>query len=295
VGLKLLIVDDEAFNLDILAHHLLRAGFDVIEADDGAVALAKLEENPDINGIVLDRMMPNMDGMEFMARIKADARFKNIPVVMQTAAAGTQQVLQGIEAGVFYYLTKPYEPEVLLAIVNSALSDVRAEKALKEEIGKHRRTLGPMKHSYFEFRTLEDARNLAFYIAACFPEPEQVVFGLSELMINAVEHGNCGVAYKEKTALMLSSGWEAEINRRLQLPEIRDRVGALTYAASKDAIVVRIKDEGSGFDWHQYLELSPDRLTDPHGRGIALTRKVAFDSVEYQGCGNEVVCSIRLG
>lgn len=295
MGLKLLIVDDEAFNLEILAYHLVRAGYDVIEAEDGADALAKLQENPDIDGVVLDRMMPNMDGMEFMARIRADARFKDIPVVMQTAAASTAQVLQGIQAGVFYYLTKPYEPEVLLAIVNSALSDARAGEALKEEIRKHRRTLGLMKRSCFEFRTLEEARSLAFYIAACFPEPEQVVFGLSELLVNAIEHGNCGITYAEKTALMLNGGWEAEVERRLDLPEIRDKVGALTYAADKDAIVVSIKDEGKGFDWHQYLELSPNRLTDPHGRGIAISRKIAFHSLEYQGCGNEVICSVTLG
>jgi CheY-like chemotaxis protein len=295
VSLKLLVVDDEAFNLEILAYYLGRRGFDVVSAEDGALALQRLEDNPEIDGIVLDRMMPNMDGMEFLARIKADERFKDVPVIMQTAAAARGQVLEGIKAGVYHYLTKPYEPEVLLAIVNSALDNAKVRKALKEEIRRHRRNLGLMTQSCFEFRTLEQARSLAFYIAACFPEPEQVVFGLSELLINAVEHGNCGITYAEKTALMLSGGWEEEVKRRLESPEFRDKIASLTFNATEDAIVVRIKDEGKGFDWRQYLELSPERLSDPHGRGIAISGKVAFHSLEYLGCGNEVVCTVELG
>ena len=93
MSLKLLVVDDEAFNLEILAYYLGRRGFDVVSAEDGALALQRLEDNPEIDGIVLDRMMPNMDGMEFLARIKADERFKDVPVIMQTAAAARERVL----------------------------------------------------------------------------------------------------------------------------------------------------------------------------------------------------------
>jgi hypothetical protein len=64
--------------------------------------------------------------------------------------------------------------------------------------------------------------------------------------------------------------------------------------ATKDAIVVHIIDEGNGFDWRKYLELSPDRITDPHGRGIATSRMMSFDSLEYLGVGNEVRCTVKL-
>ncbi len=291
---KVLAVDDEEFNLDIMKRYMSRAGYEVIEATDGLIALQKLEENPDAGVIVLDRMMPNMDGMAFLTHIKASQRFTDIPVIMQTAAAASEQVLQGINAGVYYYLTKPYDDEMLLAIVKSALRDAQAKKEMKEEVRGQRRMLGLMEQSVFRFRTLEEAKTLAYYIASCFPEPERVVFGLNELLINAIEHGNLGIAYAEKTRLILSGCWLQEIDRRLAAPEHCEKTARLTFKATKDVISVQIKDDGKGFDWNKYLELSPDRATDPHGRGIAASRIMSFHSVEYLGAGNEVMCKIYL-
>ena len=291
---KILAVDDEEFNLDIIKRHLVKAGFDAILAGDGLTALEKLEQNPDTAAIVLDRMMPGMDGMEFLSRIKANAKYQDIPVIMQTAAAGSEQVLQGIQAGVYYYLTKPYDDVLLLAILEAALRDARSKKEMKEEVGRQRRMLGLMEEAIFRFRTLEDAKTLAFYIANCFPEPEKAVFGLNELLINAVEHGNLGITYNEKTKLVLGGTWMQEVERRLEAPEYKDKHARLTFKASKETIAVAIKDEGSGFDWSRYVELSPDRATDPHGRGIAASRLMSFDSLEYLGGGNEVVCKVFL-
>ncbi len=291
---KILTVDDEQFNLDILKRYMTRAGYEVILAEDGLLALRMLEEHPDIDVIVLDRMMPNMDGMEFLHRIKSNPEFQNIPVIMQTAAAASGQVLQGINAGVYYYLTKPYDDVLLLAIVKAALREAHAKKEMKEEVRSQRRMLGLMEESVFCFRTLEEAKTLAYYIANCFPEPEKVVFGLNELLINAVEHGNLGITYAEKTKLVLSGGWMEEVERRLAASEYRDKAGRLTFRATKDAIEVNIKDRGKGFDWNKYVELSPDRATDPHGRGIAATRLMSFDRMEYLGAGNEVMCKVYL-
>jgi len=291
---KILAVDDEEFNLDIIKRHMVRAGYEVILAEDGLVALERLEENPDTAAIVLDRMMPGMDGMEFLGRIKANPKFQDIPVIMQTAAAGSEQVLQGIQAGVYYYLTKPYDDVLLLAILEAALRDARHKKEMKEQVRRQRRMLGLMEESIFRFRTLEDAKTLAFYIANCFPEPEKVVFGLNELLINAVEHGNLGITYTEKTKLVLSGTWGQEVERRLAAPEYKDKNGRLTFKATKEEIAVIIKDQGQGFDWSNYFELSPARATDPHGRGIVASRLMSFDSMEYLGVGNEVLCKVYL-
>ena len=154
---------------------------------------------------------------------------------------------------------------------------------MKEQVRRQRRMLGLMEESIFRFRTLEDAKTLAFYIANCFPEPEKVVFGLNELLINAVEHGNLGITYAEKTKLVLSGTWVQEVERRLAAPEYKDKNGRLTFKATKEEIAVTIKDQGQGFDWSNYVELSPARATDPHGRGIAASRLMSFDSMEYLG------------
>jgi CheY-like chemotaxis protein len=126
---KILAVDDEEFNLDNINFYLTEAGYDVIGAEDGALALKKLEGAGPADVIVLDRFMPNMDGMEFLKIVKADRRYQGIPVVMQTAAASPEQVQQATLLDVYYYLTKPYDQSKLVFIVNSALRDGRKIKA----------------------------------------------------------------------------------------------------------------------------------------------------------------------
>ena len=293
--LKILAVDDEEFILDMIEHHLARAGYDVVRAEDGIAALQRLEENADIELILLDRMMPNLGGIEFLQRIKADSRFWDIPVVMQTAAAASDQVVEGIEAGVHYYLTKPDKGPMLISIVVAALRDSTTKKKLREKVRGYSRVAGLLDEARFHFQTLDEAVNLAHYIANCFPEPETVVLGLHELLVNAVEHGNLGISYAEKTALLRNGDWHAEVERRLGFSENQDKCGSLSLKVTQEAIVIHIKDHGKGFDWREYLEFSPDRVTDPHGRGIAASRAMSFHNVEYLGAGNEVRCIVNLG
>ncbi len=291
---KILSVDDDPLNRDILAEYLTDGGYDVIEADDGDTALKLLEEVEDIDAIVLDRMMPRLNGMEVLKAVKADPRFADIPVIMQSAASARDQILQGIKAGVYYYLTKPYEDQMLLSIVGAALKDAASKKKLREEVSKHKRVMGLMEQSRFRFRTLEEARNLAFLVANCFPEPEVAVYGLNEMLINAVEHGNLGITYAEKMHLLLEGRLHEEIERRLALPCNRDKWAYLSFEAEEDRLRVLIKDQGAGFDWRQYLDISPERATHPNGRGIATSRLMSFTSVEYRGCGNEVICTVAI-
>lgn len=94
---------------------------------------------------------------------------------------------------------------------------------------------------------------------------------------------------------MRINDWHAEVERRLGFPENLDKFGSLILKVAREDIVVHIKDDGKGFDWHEYLEFSPERATDPHGRGIAASRAMSFHSVEYLGAGNEVRCIVKLG
>ena len=132
-----------------------------------------------IEAILLDRMMPRLNGMEVLNAVKASPRYRDIPVIMQSAATAHDQIRQGISAGVYYYLTKPYEEQLFLGVVSAALRDAASRKKLREEVSHQRRMLGLMEKARFRFRTLEDARNLAFMIANCFPEPQVVVYGLN--------------------------------------------------------------------------------------------------------------------
>ena len=292
-----LAIDDEPKNLKLIQMYLADTGYKVLTADNGVEGWQHFtQEREQINVILLDRMMPVMDGMEFLVNLRKQEEFVHLPVIMQTAAAGTSQVAEGIRTGVFYYLTKPYNEDVLLAIIQAALNDAATQNTLRGEVTKFPDVvLGLIKQSDFVFRTLEEAHDLTVFLSRFFPEPERIVLGVSELLINAVEHGNLGITYEEKTELNKLGTWEEEIQRRLALPEHADKLVRVHYEKDEDEIILTISDEGSGFYWQRYLDIDPDRATDTHGRGIAMSRLMSFDTVRYEGRGNSVTCVVRCG
>lgn len=284
---RILVVDDEPFNLDIVGEYLEEEGYRLEMANSGEEAWQRLQDpGADFDLIILDRMMPGIDGMEVLRRIKADARLNALPVIMQTAAASPDQVREGLAAGAYYYLTKPFEPESLQSIVRAALDDLRQRRNLSQRIELHVGALRTLETGQFSFRTLDEAHALAALAASLCDEPEIVVLGLSELLINAVEHGNLGITFEEKSSLREAGRWEAEVERRLEMPAYRERRARLSVSARRDAWTFIIEDDGAGFDWHSYLELAPERAFAPNGRGIALARQLAFSSLEYKGAGN---------
>ncbi len=117
---RILIVDDRPSNLKILRMRLNAEGYGVIEAADGAQALAlAASENPDL--VLLDMMMPGMDGCEVCRRLKARHEDEFVPVIMLTARTETEAIVKGLEAGADEYVTKPFEILELLARVKSML------------------------------------------------------------------------------------------------------------------------------------------------------------------------------
>jgi len=284
-----LVVDDEPLNLELIVQYLENSGVISVCVDGGEKAWDLLQKYPArYSAVLLDRMMPGMDGMELLARIKSDAALAVLPVIMQTAEIEKQSILEGLQAGAHYYLTKPYDGQTLLAIVNTAVSDYARYTALQANARKSAHTLKMMAKGRFVFKSLEDARDLAALLANACTDSDRIVLGLTELMINAVEHGNLGISYEEKSRLNNTGDWEYEVKRRLDLPENKDKHGFVEFERNTSKIVFNIIDQGSGFDWRPYLELSPERALESHGRGIALAKSISFDRIEYCGNGNEV-------
>lgn len=291
VKTKILAVDDEKFNLDLLQAALKASNFEVICAEDGEMGLAKLNEFPDIKIILLDRIMPKMDGMQMMKVLKSTPRYKDIPVIMQTAAVESKQVMEGIQAGVYYYLTKPYNKDLLLSVVKRASQDAIAHSQLRDGLNAQKQLLGLIESAHFRFRTLDDVHIVANYVANCCPQSDKVIYGLNELMTNAVEHGNLNITYTDKLELVLEDRWHAEVERRLALPENLDKFATLDLEANPKGIAITIKDQGKGFNWASYMDFDPLRIaSDPHGKGIAIARATSFPNMQYASNGTEVRC-----
>jgi two-component system, OmpR family, alkaline phosphatase synthesis response regulator PhoP len=113
---KILAVDDEKHIVRLVQVNLERQGYEVVTANDGKEALEKVEEErPDL--VVLDVMMPYMDGFEVLQNMRRNPATRDIPVIMLTAKAQDADVFKGWQSGVDCYLTKPFNPMELLSFV----------------------------------------------------------------------------------------------------------------------------------------------------------------------------------
>ena len=292
----ILIVDDEPINLDIIRAHLENNNYELLMASNGHDAWSMLEAAPArFDVIILDRMMPGMDGMQLLSNIKDNDLLEHVPVVMQTAKAESRDIVEGINAGAYYYLTKPYEGDVLKTIVRSAVNDRLHEKSLHESLLEGRQIFRLMTFGRFRIHNLHECNLVASQVAHLCPAPHRVVTGISELLINALEHGNLKIGYEEKSNLMRRGMWQIEVDRRLNASENIGGFIELEFQVATDTVQIRIRDQGAGFDWTPYMDFDPDRAFDPHGRGIAVARLSSFDDLEYVGVGNEVVATVRKG
>lgn len=159
---------------------------------------------------------------------------------------------------------------------------------MQRSAGEHALVLNYLQSATFCCRTLSEARELANGLSRFCPAPQRAVLGLHELLINAIEHGNLGISYEEKKQLVVEGRWHEEIERRLIEPAYRNRIVTVALERDSDGVHLTIRDEGNGFAWADYLDISPQRVFDPHGRGIAMSRMVSVDAIEYQGNGNTV-------
>ena len=117
---QILVVDDNPTNLEVLRVRLNSQGYEVVTAVDGEDALVRARElDPDL--VLLDVMMPKLDGISVLKELKRDATLRFIPVILVTAKADTRDVVNGLEAGGDDYLTKPFEQAALVARVRSLL------------------------------------------------------------------------------------------------------------------------------------------------------------------------------
>lgn len=291
---RVLVVDDDPIAVEIILEYLDGMQVEATTAHDGQAGWETLESHPgEFDVILLDRMMPRLNGIQLLQRIRADERFEALPVIMQTSAADQREVLEGIQAGAYYYLTKPFRKEMLRSIVRAAASDFARVKGLREELRKQVGVLNLLRAGRFEFRTLTEAMDLGAFLARAFPDPDRVLVGLSELLVNAVEHGNLELSYDDKGRLEEQGGWRDEIERRLGDPVLGTRIGVAELERRPDGVVVTIRDQGKGFDPEPYLRVDPARLFDTHGRGILIAKTMSFDELEYRDRGREVVAAVK--
>jgi two-component system phosphate regulon response regulator PhoB len=162
---RILVVDDEKDILELIDYNLSKNGYKVKTVPSGEEALELIKDN-DYDLIILDLMLPGVDGFDLCKIIKADKHKANIPIVMVTAKAEEADKVAGLEIGADHYVTKPFSPRELLAIVKATLrrKPVKEEEEkpiiergdLKIHVGRHEVTIKdkPVELTHLEFLIL---------------------------------------------------------------------------------------------------------------------------------------------
>jgi len=287
---KILLVDDDPLALDLTQRMLTEDGYEFLTAESGEEAQEMLETPvSDLGAVVLDWRMPGMSGIDVLVWMKEQEALEHLPVVMQTGMIEPEHIRQGIEAGAFYYLTKPTEREVLRSVVKAAVSDFQSKQALLDRLRKSDNPYQMLREGIFHVRTLEEAEYLSVRIANSCKAPDRVVH-VSEIITNAIEHGNLKISYEEKTELVKSGAWNRELERRLALPENAHKYVEVGVKRTSDHLTVTVVDQGDGFEFQKYLEMDESRVFDNHGRGIAIAH--SYIDLDYVGKGNKVVITV---
>ncbi|MCP4220408.1 MAG: response regulator, partial [bacterium] len=255
-----LVVDDQEYSIKIILGFLKDTTYNFHTARDGNEAWKILTESPNIySAVLLDRLMPGLDGLGVLENMKAHQDLKQEPVIFQTSLTEEHEIIEGINAGAYHYLAKPLKKKILKAVVKSAVSDYEHHNTLSRQAREMEDAITFMESGRFSFRTLAEGHKLSTLIGGIFGESDQAIVGLWELIANAVEHGNLGITYDEKSKLNEDEQLEAEIERRFLLPEYANKKVTFEIEQTGDEIRFTIQDQGKGFDWESYMDFSPDR------------------------------------
>jgi two-component system alkaline phosphatase synthesis response regulator PhoP len=208
---KVLVVDDERDIVDLLTYNLKKEGYDVISANNGQEALKKAASKPDL--IVLDVMMPVLDGYETCRRLKGDPATASIPVVFLTARSGEADEVIGLEIGADDYIQKPISPRKLVARVKAHL---RRSEAPPED-GAGRTTVikvGPVEI------------NRSTYTVRL--EKREIFFPKKEFEVLALLAANPGRVYSREMLLNMIWGSDVVVVDRtidVHIRKIREKLG----------------------------------------------------------------------
>ncbi|MCF1505934.1 response regulator [Afifella sp. H1R] len=286
----ILLVDDDRSALLTTGEQIECLGYAVLTASNGAEAFTMLREDPSCADIVMtDRMMPILDGLGFIRRLKRERETKDIPAILLTGASEVEDVSLGIEAGAFYYLTKPTTQKLVASVLHSAFQEVHRQRKLRNDLMGHQAAFKTMQAVKFRLRLPEEVEPVVSMLASMQDAPDRTIQGIFELVQNAVEHGVLRFGFEAKAALLKEGRWEETLAERAHEPLYQNGWVEATAMRRDDGVYVSVKDNGPGFNWRSFLTTDPSRSAAPCGRGISRAANFAFDRLTYDKSGNQAV------
>lgn len=146
----------------------------------------------------------------------------------------------------------------------------------------------------FFFKTFDDVIDVLSTVCTARPRLRAAELGLTELMLNAIEHGNLEITFDEKTDALENGAIVDVIDARLRMDAYKNRRARLDVLDYPDETVLIVSDEGPGFDWKEFLDREIAEVSGLHGRGMLMSERI-FKTMVYIGTGNKVVAVVDGG
>lgn len=298
---KILIVDDDKYISLLLYNFLDDEGYLCETADNGLEALERVRKGNSYDMVLLDFVMPRMNGLEFLAAVREIN--PKLPVMMISGYRTRENTLEALRLGAIGFIKKPF-----------SLKDVLKNMRLVLQASRNKKELGPiipfLKKGSMEFVFKTDAvepDKMSLYLATHLGEMgfieghriSTVALAFNEVITSAVEHGNLELPvnyFLENPDGEIRESFSDESAERLRTARYADRAVTIRYQCENDETRVSVIDEGPGFDVdsvREFLASRDDSAASDHiGRGLMLI-KYAVDEVIFNDKGNEVTLVIR--
>jgi CheY-like chemotaxis protein len=260
---RVLVVDDDPGNRDLLQRRLQRLGCDVAAAEHGRQALEMLADSP-FDLVLLDVMMPEMDGYATLGRLKADPSLQHVPVIVLSAIDDLESAVRCIELGAEDYLSKPINPALLRARVETCLEKKRLrdqEAAYLRDVGRVTAAAGAIEAAVFEPASLADLAARGDALAGLVRVLQDVAAAYAHQALLAAENARLNGILREQVD-------ELERSRRLIASaeeRLRQQIAELLHSRVQNRLLLA---------WHR-LQDACDRLADDPARARALLAEVA--------------------
>jgi sigma-B regulation protein RsbU (phosphoserine phosphatase) len=293
---KILLIDDEPLVREELGALLQDEGFEVITGADGEEGLALFRTAaPDM--VITDVRMPRRDGLSVAMTIRQED--PSVPVTVITGHGNEAMAIEAIRAGVTDFIKKPVRFEDLsAALLRMQAARQPAERGFSElppsvKLVQHAWTYR-LENNLEAIPTFVDV--LLKHVATGIDRMAALELGLAlrEVILNAIEHGNLGLTYREKSRALETGTLEQLLVERARHPELGGRRVIVTARREDRRLTVQVLDEGSGFDWRALPDpTDAAHLLSTHGRGVLLAR-LSVDAMTYNEKGNEVTIVKQL-
>jgi CheY-like chemotaxis protein/anti-sigma regulatory factor (Ser/Thr protein kinase) len=287
---KILLIDDEALVRDELGGLLRDESYEVFTAGDGEEGLALFRSSqPDM--VITDVRMPRRDGLSVAVTIRRED--PTVPVTVITGHGSEAMVIEALRAGVTDFIKKPVRLDDLIASL-ARMEAARCPPGPERDELPASVELWEQAWSYNVSNDPAVIPRFVDHLLRCCAagldrtDTLELSLALRELILNAVEHGNLGLTYEEKTHALERGTMERLLRERAGQAQLAGRRVTVIARRLERRLIVHVADEGEGFDWRALPDPTDvPNLLSTHGRGILLAR-LSVDSLTFNERGNEV-------